>query len=245
MSNFTPETRSPHQSAPSRARANHFALRVVLFTLFFGVCCVGVAGVTLPQLIAPSSLLAPLPIPASLPTTPPGFGLSGKVTCRTTTPPTTSRWLGVAVQYAQRSQLDIRVFTWQIWQESRFMTDVRSPAGAIGIAQFKPETATDMGINPQDPAQALEAAVRLDAQRVRQYAQRAIQLADHYGGSSSRYAYGLTLAAYNAGAGAVEVAWKRSFSPYGVPLWATAAWDWLSYLGQETRQYVPAILGCL
>jgi hypothetical protein len=41
------------------------------------------------------------------------------------------------------------------------MTEAVSAAGAIGMAQFKPETATEMGINRQDPAQALEGAVHL------------------------------------------------------------------------------------
>lgn len=245
MNHLTSQTRPLRPRVWKCVNATSLALRVVFFAVLFVLCGVGVAGVALPHLIAPSSLLAPLPAPASLPTTPPGFGLRGQATCRTRMPPTTSSWLAVAVKDAQQSQLDSSVFAWQIWQESRFMPDAISSAGAIGIAQFKPETAADMGINPHDPAQALEAATLLDAQRVRQYAQRALLLAAHYGGSSVRYAYGLTLAAYNAGAGAVEEAWKDSIAPYEIPLWPANAWDWLSHLGQETRQYVPAILGCL
>lgn len=50
-----------------------------------------------------------------------------------------------------------------LYQESRFRTDIitgktRSPVGALGIAQFMPATAQDLGINPLDPWQAIPAA---------------------------------------------------------------------------------------
>lgn len=52
-----------------------------------------------------------------------------------------------------------------LWQESRYREDIisgrtRSPVGALGIAQFMPATAAEMGINPLDPAQAIDAAGR-------------------------------------------------------------------------------------
>ena len=46
------------------------------------------------------------------------------------------------------------------WQESHFDPSARSPAGALGIMQFKPSTARDFGINPLDPMQAIDAAGR-------------------------------------------------------------------------------------
>ena len=241
----SPQSSSLLPRQTRRKRKVPVILLVVLFAVLAGGGSMGVAGVALSHLLAPSSLLDPLPVPAKLPTTPPGFGLKGPATCRTSTPPTNSRWLAVAVQAAQQEHLDVNVFTWQIWQESRFMPDAVSSAGAIGIAQFLPSTADELGIDPHDPAQALKAAAHLDAQRMRQYAERASQFADHYGGSSARYAYGLTLAAYNAGAGAVEGAWKHSLTFHGIILWPSGAWDWLSNLGKETRHYIPAILGCL
>lgn len=50
-----------------------------------------------------------------------------------------------------------------LWQESRYRDEiitgrVRSPAGALGIAQFMPATAREMGIDPLNPAQAIQAA---------------------------------------------------------------------------------------
>lgn len=52
-----------------------------------------------------------------------------------------------------------------LWQESRYRADVisgakRSSVGALGIAQFMPATAADLGIDPLDPFQAIDAAGR-------------------------------------------------------------------------------------
>ena len=52
-----------------------------------------------------------------------------------------------------------------LFQESRFRPDVvsgatSSPAGALGIAQLMPATAAQLGVNPLDPAQAIDAAGR-------------------------------------------------------------------------------------
>ena len=233
------------RTSPRRGKTLSSCLMVVLLGALAGLIFLALAAVALGRLIAPFSILAtPLGL-ASLPGTPASFGLSGQASCRTTAPPTLSSWLSVAVSDAQKYQIDAGAFTWQIWQESHFNPDAVSPAGAVGIAQFLPSTAAGLGIDPRDPAQALDAAARLDAQRVQQYAPRALQLAQHYGGSSAHYAYGLVLAAYNGGAGAVEAAWNRSFAPFGVPLWPANAWNWLAHMGQETQQYVPAILGCL
>lgn len=50
-----------------------------------------------------------------------------------------------------------------LYQESRFRADiitgrVSSPAGALGIAQFMPATAAEMGVDPLDPPAAIDAA---------------------------------------------------------------------------------------
>ncbi|HEY7346709.1 MAG TPA: lytic transglycosylase domain-containing protein [Ktedonobacterales bacterium] len=190
----------------------------------------------------PTSTEQPLP-PA--PTTPPIFGLSGQASCRHLAPPTTSPWLSVARDDAKKYQIDTLAFEWQIWQESKFDPAARSTANAIGIAQFLPETAASLGIDPTDPQQALDAAARLDRQHLNQYSHRASSLAAHYGGDSAHYAYGLVLAAYNAGPGAVERAWSRAFFSQGSQIWPPNAWDWLAKMPGQTRNYVPAILGCL
>jgi soluble lytic murein transglycosylase-like protein len=52
-----------------------------------------------------------------------------------------------------------------LWQECRYRPEiisgaVQSPAGALGIAQFMPATAAEMGIDPLNPYEAIPAAAR-------------------------------------------------------------------------------------
>lgn len=64
-------------------------------------------------------------------------------------------------QYALPPLLLARV----LWQESRFRPDiisgqVTSSKGAMGIAQFLPATAADLGIDPLNPREAIPAAAK-------------------------------------------------------------------------------------
>lgn len=61
-----------------------------------------------------------------------------------------------------------------LWQECRYREDiitgrVRSPAGALGIAQFMPATAREVGIDPLNPAQAIPAAAAYLARLYRMF----------------------------------------------------------------------------
>jgi len=86
-------------------------------------------------------------------------------------------------QAASTNRLPASFLTRILWQESRFRTDVTSPAGAEGVAQFMPRTAAERGLaNPYDPAPAIAHAARLLAEH-----------AQHFG------SLGLAAAAYNAG----------------------------------------------
>ena len=93
-----------------------------------------------------------------------------------------------------------------LYHESRFEPNVVSSAGAEGIAQFMPSTAAGMGVNPLDPTSAINGAAQLLGSYTRQFG-----------------SYSDALAAYDAGAGAVE-------RYGGVPPYA------------ETQAYVPAVL---
>jgi cell wall-associated NlpC family hydrolase len=72
--------------------------------------------------------------------------------------------------------------------ESNFNPRAHSPAGAIGLMQIMPGTARELGVDPRDPAEAVDGAARLLRSNLRQF------------DGSVR----LAVAAYNAGAGAVR-----------------------------------------
>jgi heme oxygenase len=125
-----------------------------------------------------------------------------------------SVYIGVAQQAALNAGISPAIFVRQIYQESGFRTDVTSYAGAIGIAQFMPATAASLGINPYNPAQALQGAARLMATYLHQYG-----------------SYALALAAYNAGPGTVNSALRG------------CGGAWLQCVPAETHNYVNMILG--
>jgi hypothetical protein len=63
---------------------------------------------------------------------------------------------------AQRNDLPVTFFANLIWQESGFQHDAVSSAGALGIAQFMPAVAMEVGLgNPLDPHEALPASAKL------------------------------------------------------------------------------------
>ena len=57
----------------------------------------------------------------------------------------------------------------QINAESGFNPNAVSPAGAIGIAQFMPSTAQSMGVNPRDPASAIDGMAHLMSNYFKKY----------------------------------------------------------------------------
>src|SRR5262249_61531540 len=63
---------------------------------------------------------------------------------------------------AAENDLPVDFFTKLIWQESRFDPAALSPAGAQGVAQFMPATASWRGLaNPFDPVEAIAKSAKL------------------------------------------------------------------------------------
>jgi soluble lytic murein transglycosylase-like protein len=101
---------------------------------------------------------------------------------------------GAATQYdaqitaaATKYGIDPALLKGLIRQESNFDATARSGAGAQGLTQLMPGTASSLGVDPSDPAQAIEGGAKYLKQQL-----------DRFGGDPSK-----ALAAYNAGPGAV------------------------------------------
>ncbi|MEP6855027.1 MAG: transglycosylase SLT domain-containing protein [Pedococcus sp.] len=88
---------------------------------------------------------------------------------------------------AQRYDVPVALLTSVAKAESGFNPAAVSPAGAVGLMQLMPATARGLGVDPRNPAQAIDGAARLLASHL-----------DKFGSTS------LALAAYNAGPGAVQ-----------------------------------------
>jgi soluble lytic murein transglycosylase-like protein len=95
--------------------------------------------------------------------------------------------LAWARTYAGGFGLDEDLVVSVIWVESRFCTTAVSPKGAIGLGQFMPGTAAELGIDPHDPRQNLWATAKYLREKYLEWED-----------------WTLALAAYNAGSGAVR-----------------------------------------
>lgn len=99
-----------------------------------------------------------------------------------------SRWQFAVTRYAKESGLPVALINAVIQQESGFNPDAVSGAGAIGLMQLMPKTAAWIGVNPYNPIDNLRGGIAY--------------LRDLYRRFDGDLA--LTLAAYNAGEGAVN-----------------------------------------
>jgi hypothetical protein len=143
---------------------------------------------------------------------------------------------------APHYHLEAAVLLWQVQQESGFNPNAYSSAGAIGIAQFMPSIAAAYGINPWDPWQSLDGMARYDLASLRAFWDESHTIAVRFGGNRNSYAWGMALAAYNAGGPNTgrALTWADQHD------WSRGPWTWLWWFGDanQTFYYVPDILGC-
>src|SRR3954451_10857990 len=92
------------------------------------------------------------------------------------------------VSAAQHNGVDPKLLAALAWTESNFNARAVSPAGARGLVQLMPPTARGLGVDPMNPAQALEGGARYLKQQLNLFSGRS----------------DLALAAYNAGPSAVR-----------------------------------------
>jgi soluble lytic murein transglycosylase-like protein len=135
---------------------------------------------------------------------------------------------GLIEAAATRYGVDPAVLHGLIQQESGFDPNAQSSAGAAGLTQLMPGTATSLGVaNPLDPAESIEGGARYLS-----------QLMTQFGGNTTD-----ALAAYNAGPGAVQ-------QYGGVPPYAETQGYVTKVLGyaeayRQTHQQSPNATGTL
>jgi soluble lytic murein transglycosylase-like protein len=121
------------------------------------------------------------------------YVVEGAPAIRTTRPAApksvTDRYESIIREHSARQSLRPELVRAVIQVESGFDPEARSPKGAMGLMQLMPETARALGVRrPFDPAENIRGGTA--------YLR---QLLDRYNGDER-----LALAAYNAGAGAVD-----------------------------------------
>lgn len=85
-----------------------------------------------------------------------------------------AKYAGLIASAEQRHGIPSMMLARLLYQECRWREDIisgrlTSPAGAVGIAQFMPATARELGIDPLDVAQAIDGAGRYLASLYRKF----------------------------------------------------------------------------
>ncbi len=117
---------------------------------------------------------------------------------------------------AAEAGLPIDLVSAVAWTESGFRQDAVSPAGAIGLMQLMPETAAELGVDPNDISENLAGGTL--------YLKRLLQRFD-----GDRDQLVKALSAYNAGPGTVA-------DHGGMPPYA----ETIDYVGRVVRRYLDS-----
>lgn len=123
---------------------------------------------------------------------------------------------GMVRRIAGEEGIDENQFLALVYQESRFNPCAKSGAGAMGLAQLMPGTASDLGVNPHNIEQNLRGGARYYKQQLKRF-----------DGNVS-----LALAAYNSGPGNVQ-----KFG--GIPPFRETQ----GYVANITQKWLPAFGG--
>jgi soluble lytic murein transglycosylase-like protein len=142
--------------------------------------------------------------------------LASQPASATTTSSSLKNYQDLARQDAEAAGIPANLFIRQINQESGFDPVARGQSGEIGIAQFMPQTAAGLGLDPHDPVASLKVAAQLMATYYQAYGR----------------SYARALAGYNCGGGCLARA---------VRLGGAAAWG--CYIPNATQRYIRAIMG--
>jgi hypothetical protein len=108
--------------------------------------------------------------------------------------PASSRFDSLIDQYANLHRVEAAIVRAIIATESAFDPRARSRAGAIGLMQLMPATASELGVDPFEPAQNIEGGVRYFSELLKMFGGVELALVAYNGGPgfAQRYARGET-----------------------------------------------------
>jgi soluble lytic murein transglycosylase-like protein len=100
------------------------------------------------------------------------------------------QYAAAIVTAANKNGVDPKLLAALAWTESNFNARAVSPAGAKGLVQFMPATARGLGVDPLNPAQALEGGARYLKQQLNAFGRTDLALAAYNAGPSAVRRYG-------------------------------------------------------
>jgi soluble lytic murein transglycosylase-like protein len=139
-----------------------------------------------------SAFTAAAPATASTSRTSAAGGSSGSAVASLTAklPAAGKQYASAIVAAATKNGVDPKLLAALAWTESNFNARAVSPAGARGLVQFMPATARGLGVDPMNPAQALDGGARYLKQQLNAFGRTDLALAAYNAGPSAVRRYG-------------------------------------------------------